>query len=75
LQQDEEHARHIMAEKNLDILDDTAIICPVCRSINVERDFPKKLTVSFTSALRMLFFGIFNPEKKVYRCADCDYEF
>jgi hypothetical protein len=71
---DEEHARHIMTEMNLNTLDDT-VLCPACRSNNILRDFPKKLTMSFISELRFLFFGIFNPEKKVSRCADCECEF
>ncbi|MEO5976965.1 MAG: DUF2007 domain-containing protein [Chryseolinea sp.] len=75
LQEDEESARHIMAEMNLDVSDDTVMQCPACRSNNVHRDFPKKLTTSFFSELRFLFFGIFNPEKKVCRCADCECEF
>lgn len=74
LQQDEDRARQIM-EKKLNVMDDTVMVCPVCCSINIERDFPKKLTLSFGSALRILFFGIFSPEKKVHRCADCEYEF
>lgn len=75
LEEDEERARHIMTEMNLDTPDDTVMLCPACRSNNILRDFPKKLTMSFMSELRFLFFGIFNPEKKVCRCADCECEF
>lgn len=72
---DEERVRQIMSENALTVDDDTTLKCPKCRSKNIERDFPKKLTVSFLSSLQYLFFGIFFPHKKVYRCADCEAEF
>ncbi len=72
---DEERARQIMTENNLRLNDDAITRCPKCGSKNIERDFPKKLTATFTSSLRLLFFGIFYPGKKVYRCAECDVEF
>ena len=72
---DAERAQQIMTENNLLIDDDSILACPRCRSRNIERDFPKKLTLSFASSLRFLFFGIFFPDKKVYRCSDCDFEF
>lgn len=72
---DAERAHQIIDEKNLNVSDDTVMQCPACCSNNIERDFPKKLTLNFTSSLRFLFFGIFYPEKKVSRCADCECEF
>jgi len=72
---DAERARQIMAENNLRVDDDSITLCPRCHSSNIERDFPKKLTLTFASSLRYLFFGIFYPEKKVYRCMNCDCEF
>jgi len=72
---DLERARQVMAENALRIDDDTVLKCPKCGSKNIERDFPKKLTESFLSSLRYLFFGIFSPNKKVYHCMDCDTEF
>jgi Putative prokaryotic signal transducing protein len=72
---DLERAKQIMAENNLSVNDDSILVCPNCRSKNIERDFPKNLTLSFASSLRFLFFGIFFPEKKVYRCQDCETEF
>lgn len=72
---DTERARQIMSENNLRVDDDSTVTCPRCKSNQVERDFPKNLTLKFTSALRFLFFGIFYPGKKVYRCQDCDFEF
>jgi DNA-directed RNA polymerase subunit RPC12/RpoP len=72
---DAERVRQIMSENALTVDDDTTLKCPKCRSKNIERDFPKKLTVSFLSSLQYLFFGIFFPDKKVYRCADCETEF
>lgn len=72
---DVEHARQIMSENALTVHDETIVQCPKCRSKNIERDFPKKLTESFLSSLRYLFFGIFFPDKKVYRCRDCETEF
>lgn len=72
---DLERARQVMGENALRIDDDTILKCPKCGSKNIERDFPKKLTESFLSSLRYLFFGIFSPDKKVYHCMDCDTEF
>ena len=72
---DVERAQQLMTENALSVNDDTILQCPKCRSKNIERDFPKKLTESFWSSLRYLFFGIFFPDKKVYRCRDCETEF
>ena len=72
---DVERARQVMGENALTIDDDTVLRCPNCRSKNIERDFPKKLTDSFLSSLQYLFFGIFFPDKKVYKCTDCETEF
>lgn len=74
---DAERAQQVMHENALSVSgdEDTVIQCPKCRSKNIERDFPKKLTESFLSSLRYLFFGIFFPDKKVYHCRDCDTEF
>lgn len=72
---DVDRAMQIMSENHLRVDDETIVRCPRCGSRNNERDFPKKLTLEFMSSLRYLFFGIFYPEKKVYRCSDCDAEF
>jgi hypothetical protein len=72
---DTERVVQIMSENVLTISDDTILVCPKCRSKNIERDFPKNLTLTFWSSLRYLFFGIFSPDKKVYRCRDCETEF
>jgi hypothetical protein len=72
---DLEKAKHILEENHL-VLDDESIIrCKRCHSRRVERDFPKKFSLTFGSALNTLFFGIFFPHKKVYHCLDCDFEF
>ena len=73
--QDADRARQVMAENNLTVDDDSPLQCPHCRSKNIERDFPKSLTTSFLPSLQYLFFGIFFPDKKVYRCMDCETEF
>ena len=73
--QDAERASQVMAENNLAVDDDTILQCPHCRSKNIEGDFPKNLTTSFLPSLQYLFFGIFFPDKKVYRCVDCETEF
>ncbi len=72
---DAERARQIMTENNLRLDDDSITQCPRCKSIDIQRDFPKKLTLTLASSLRYLFFGIFSPDKKVYRCSECDCEF
>jgi len=72
---DADRATQIMSENNLQVHDDSVVKCPRCGSQNIERDFPKKLTLDFMASLQYLFFGIFYPEKKVYRCSDCDVEF
>jgi len=72
---DAERAGQILEENNLNISDETVMQCPACRSNKIERDFPKKLTLNFSSSLRYVFFGIFFPEKKISRCLDCGCEF
>ena len=72
---DVEPARQVLAESNLVLQDDSVLRCPACHSTNIERVFPKRLSENTLSALRYIFFGIFSPEKKVYRCANCDCEF
>ncbi len=73
--EDAEQAREILSEANLKVQDDTILQCPACHSNSIERDFPRKLTSTFASSLRFLFFGIFSPEKKIYRCTNCECEF
>lgn len=72
---DAEQARQILNEQNLVIEDESNATCPRCRSSHLERDFPKKLSEKILSGLGVLFFGIFIPQKKIYRCLDCQQEF
>lgn len=72
---DVEPATQVLSESNLVLQDDTVMRCPACQSTNIERDFPRRLSKNTLSALRYIFFGVFSPEKKVYRCATCDCEF
>lgn len=72
---DVESARQVLADSNLVLQDDSVVRCPACQSTNIERDFPKRLSNNAISALRYIFFGIFSPEKKVYRCTNCECEF
>jgi DNA-directed RNA polymerase subunit RPC12/RpoP len=72
---DAERARLIIFDPNLRLNEDVVIRCAQCGSDNIERDFPKNLTSTFSASLRLLFFGIFYPGKKVFRCTDCEHEF
>lgn len=72
---DVEPARLILSESNLRVIDESVPHCPRCQSTDIDRDFPKNLYANSLSALRYLFFGIFSPEKKVNRCANCECEF
>jgi hypothetical protein len=72
---DVERAKHIMAENNMSLDDETILKCPNCKSRKLERDFPKRFWLTFASALNTLFFGVFFPHKKVFRCRDCEFEF
>jgi uncharacterized protein YlaN (UPF0358 family) len=72
---DWERAKHILEEEHLEIDDESLAKCPKCKSRNLTRDFPKNFSLTFGSALNVLFFGIFFPHKKVFRCLDCEYEF
>lgn len=72
---DVESARNVLADSNLVLQDDSVVRCPACQSTNIEREFPKNLSDNAFSALRYTFFGIFSPEKKVYRCTNCECEF
>lgn len=72
---DSERARQILSENSLRVDDESVMHCPACQSTNVDRDFPRKLTLNLRSSLQYLFFGIFFPGRKVYRCGDCECEF
>jgi hypothetical protein len=72
---DVEPATQVLSESNLVLHDDTVMRCPACQSTSIGRDFPRRLSENALSALRYIFFGIFSPEKKVNRCANCDCEF
>lgn len=68
-------ARQVLEENHLNLDDESTIKCPKCNSRRVERDFPKKLSTTFASTLNVMFFGVLFPEKKVFRCLECDFEF
>jgi DNA-directed RNA polymerase subunit RPC12/RpoP len=72
---DAERARQIIFDPGLRLSEEVNIRCAQCGSHNIARDFPKNLTSKLSSSLRFLFFGIFYPGKKVYRCTDCEFEF
>lgn len=73
--EDAERARQILDGGNMQLNEDSTPHCPACHSISLERDFPKKLQDTFLAGLRVLFFGIFSPGEKIYRCRDCHHEF
>jgi DNA-directed RNA polymerase subunit RPC12/RpoP len=68
-------ASQLLEESELDLSDEDGISCPKCGSKSVERDFPRNMSATFGSALKVMFFGVFFPEKKIYRCLECDTEF
>jgi DNA-directed RNA polymerase subunit RPC12/RpoP len=68
-------AEELLKENQLDSEDEFTVKCPRCNSSRLERDFPRKMSTSFASALNVMFFGVFFPEKKIYRCLECDAEF
>ena len=72
---DLENAKHILEETHLEIDDSLLPKCPRCASKRLERDFPKKFSLTFAAALNILFFGVFFPHKKISRCLDCEWEF
>jgi hypothetical protein len=72
---DSEQAQQIVEESNLVLDNDTITCCPHCRSVKVERDFPKRLSETLSSSLAVLFFGVFFPQHKIFRCLDCETEF
>ena len=71
---DRERAEQIVGEQNL-MASDAFQTCPGCQSPRLERDFPKRFYDKALSSLGVIFFGIFIPQKKVYRCLDCQREF
>ena len=68
-----EEAHRVLFETEVN--DSTEIACPKCHSTSLERDFPRKISDEFSGALKVMFFGIFMPEKKIYRCLRCNHEF
>ncbi len=71
-ERDQDRAAEVLMEA---LPQDSEIVCPRCGSTRIERDFPEALSASTGSALKLLFFGIFFPHKKVCRCRDCKKEF
>jgi hypothetical protein len=71
---DTEEARRVLVEMNLP-MESHELVCPRCHSGKIQRDFPKELSLKPLGAIRVLFFGVFLPHKKVNHCLDCDYEF
>jgi hypothetical protein len=72
-EKDRENANRILFET--EIRDNLAQVCPNCKSASLERDFPKNFSEELPGALKVMFFGIFMPEKKIFRCLQCDHEF
>ena len=72
---DVQQAQQIVEESNLIVLDEHTAQCPQCQSHNLDRDFPRKESRNFLSGLHILFFGIFFPQSKIYRCQKCQHEF
>jgi hypothetical protein len=72
-EKDREEATRVMFETQT--FDPADASCPKCNATTLERDFPKKLSEEFAGALKVIFFGVFMPEKKIFRCQQCDHEF
>jgi hypothetical protein len=72
---DIERASQILDEGNLVLDNDSINRCPKCKSVKLERDFPKRLNESLSSSLAVVFFGVFFPKHKVFRCLECEHEF
>lgn len=72
---DAEQAQEILDTPTLQTTDEGMVHCPRCQSSHLERDFPRQFYEKSLSALGVLFFGIFIPQKKVYRCLNCLQEF
>lgn len=72
---DVEQAQQIMADNDMFLHDESVTRCPLCTSQKIERDFPRELSLTWASTLKVMFFGVFFPHKKVFHCLDCDHEF
>lgn len=68
---DRQRAAHLLQGEPVDLHEETAMVCPRCRSQRIERAFPAKVA----DTLLYVLFGIFLPHKKVNRCLDCGREF
>jgi hypothetical protein len=72
-EKDREDAHRVLFET--EVGDNNETVCPKCNSTSVVRDFPRKFSDEFAGALKVMFFGVFMPDKKIFRCAQCDHEF
>jgi hypothetical protein len=72
---DAERAREILNTPSLLKNEESDVHCPSCKSMHLERDFPSQFYKKASTTLGVLFFGIFIPQKKIYRCLDCLQEF
>jgi hypothetical protein len=75
-EKDKERAQQILEDQTYLSVDNEATVkCLRCQSPRIERDFPREYDQKFSWSLSVLFFGVFFPEKKIYRCKDCEFEF
>jgi hypothetical protein len=74
-EEDAEQAREILDTPDLQTNIEDSLQCPSCKSLQLERDFPKQFYEKTLPALGVLFFGVFIPQKKIYRCLNCLQEF
>ena len=72
---DRDRAALIMFESQPVDPDQEQHACPKCSSTNLQREFPRSLSEDWSGALKVMFFGVFMPEKKIFRCLHCDHEF
>lgn len=68
---DRQKAKEILEEVTLSVSQDNALQCPNCGSTSITRNFPKQESES----LKVLFFGVLFPHRKVNLCQECDNEF
>jgi hypothetical protein len=72
-EKDREIAHRVLFET--EIGGESEILCPKCNSKSIVRDFPRKFSDGFAGALKVTFFGVFMPDKKIFHCMQCDHEF
>jgi len=68
---DRQRAHQILNADDQHVLEEDILVCPICHSTQITREFPRRLV----DTLPYVLFGVFLSHKKVNQCLNCGAEF